>query len=393
MSLFSCDYHKHQFDEFISKGRRTKKKTTGQFEQEEHERFSFDDHFSVEVQDGAIGDWWTPAYVDVQYNKDGLIQSLSFRHCTFSVLPTSLETLAESLETLSLESLQYLEGFENNSILRKLKKLSSLEIIDCPSIRAIHPLPENLVSLQLRSLEMKSLPVSLFRKMRKLKYLSIKSMYIEDCFPTLPQSLEELHVSNCFDWNKQLLLSNLVSHLEGNLNLRTLATTMCDLEEHDMIFLWTTVVNCSNLRHLDLSDNLISTLSLDSLLEVMVERPTKIRRLNLESNPVIHSCQENESTSLSRIILANKELYCIGGRDEEVCWPLLRKSQFNLDRNFYRISMEGGNSIPPSIWPVIIANINCLDFPHEGANERKASMIFDILQGPAFGGRLTSTHS
>jgi hypothetical protein len=364
------DFHASQFDEFLLKAKGIR-----------NERLAFEDNFSVQVEGGDVDDWWPAAYAHIEYDDNGEIIYLSFHHCTFAHLPESLQSL-KNLKKLSLNSLEHLTNLDN-SILSRLPNLQALELNACFSIQTIPSLPRCMTSLSLDSCHRVTfLPQSLGYA-PNLTSLNISNMMLPAMLK-IPSCLRSLHISG-----SQLSVFKLKSSLHGHSNIRTLRLSMCDLDEQDLAMLWSTIPTCKYLRTLNVSGNRIATIDLDS---ITMGQPTRLRTLNLEANPVVNTVDIRDRIALARILEANQELCCIGCK--QMNWPLLaapsRGLAQALDQNFARILVHERFPVPLSLWPLVIAKTNGQLHKEES---RKATIVYNILLGPAFVGRLPYTYS
>lgn len=373
------DFHCSQFDAFI---RTQAARTNAEKHQRLEDRLVFEDNFSVEVEGGNLDDWWPAAYAEIVYDSDGAIICLSFYHCTFQHLPISLQSL-KHLRKLEFHSLVNLETSIDNQTLAKLQRLETIKFSGCFAMHKLPALPIDLASLSIESChgitssQQDELPPN-------LQSLIISNMIFPNV-TKLPSSLNELYISGS-QFDSALFSKN----IEGHSNIRLLRLSMCDLDEGDLAAVWSIIPSCKSLTSLNVSGNRIATLNVAAITK---GKPTRLRALNLEANPVVNSLDPRDEKALARILDFNQELCCIGSKGMR--WPLVLGLEQALDYNFARVllnqqKIRRGLAVPMSLWPAAIAKMNSQ--PHKD-DARKANMIHDVLLGPAFSGRSPHTYS
>eukprot|EP00980_Cylindrotheca_fusiformis_P000048 scaffold17_cov83-Cylindrotheca_fusiformis.AAC.3 len=197
---------------------------------------------------------------------------------------------------------------------------------------------------------------------------------------------------------------------------------MCDLDEHDLVILLRTIIvvippTCPCLTKLDVSGNRIASLNniiisknhQNGQQQQQLTSSSRLRSMNLEGNPIVNSTDPHEKNALAQILKDHHpELCCIGNNNNNSNnnggkaskWPLLAgtlRLEHALDANYARVLLQQQpgrwnmmpQEVPLSLWPLVISNINGQLKKEE---ERRVTMIYDILQGPALAGRSPVTY-
>lgn len=186
-------------------------------------------------------------------------------------------------------------------------------------------------------------------------------------------------------------IKELVTYLERNMSLRHLELSRNRLQAADNIhsLLW----KFPNLLSLDLMGNRITQLKDLGNLAVMdgsVSIP-RLRRLELSYNCFFKNLEARHENAkwLCKLLEANPELqYCarpatrhLPKSTSVLFWHestiFDERIQHFLDLNKAGRTLVANNSIPDSLWPIVLSRVNAmLDGP------RQANALFHLLQGP-----------
>jgi hypothetical protein len=176
-------------------------------------------------------------------------------------------------------------------------------------------------------------------------------------------------------------LASKLQILEGGLRenkfLERLYLSGNDLVDADLVPFAKSLSTCQRLEKLDLSHNKIMGSGLEIFASCI---PKSLRRLSLYSNRF----NEDGWFHLLRILQENPQLRQVD------CHSDSNASKTQLDINHFRdfnrsgrILLSNGNVVPLSLWPVVLARANNLFGQDSHARQRRANVIFHLLQGPA----------
>jgi hypothetical protein len=278
--------------------------------------------------------------------------------------------------------------------------------------------------------------IEVLQQNTSLQYLSLCRNYLSD--ETLSRvilalvghpKLERLYLHKN-DWSDQItqalcslfdsdscMLSELSipsyrSSRPGNTNVGSLAEAIvgygclqildlpdCSLDKHDLVTLLDAASRCRTLISLDVSDNDIGNLHLvDGIMQTNnPDPPSRLRTLNLRGNPL----GEDDRAALAKLVEVHPELQDFGFDEDEESLLITPAIQYMLDLNRSgRVLMTNPSNTPRvlftnpntplSVWATVLERANSLlegETNSDVRTERQASVIFGLLQGPAFAAR------
>jgi hypothetical protein len=160
----------------------------------------------------------------------------------------------------------------------------------------------------------------------------------------------------------------------------------CSLDQHDLVTLLDAASRCRTLVTLGLGGNDIGNLHLvDGIMQT--HKPSRLRTLDLRRNPL----GEHDRAALAKLVEVHPELQDFWF-DEDEEYPLITPAiRYMLDLNRSGRVLMTNPSTPLSVWATVLERANSL-FERETNSdvrrtERQASVIYGLLQGPAFRAR------
>jgi hypothetical protein len=173
-------------------------------------------------------------------------------------------------------------------------------------------------------------------------------------------------------------LGMLTEGLRWNEKLTSLNLSSNQLVDKDIDLLGQILVTC-RLRTFDLSDNIITLSGFVSLTQNI---PKSLKSFDFNGNAF---GKEEAACHILALFEEQPQLWEDGFDWSESKSPTHQKIQHYKDLNRRgRILLAGENSIPLSVWPIVLARANTL--PEEDSrdsDERTSNAIFHLLQGPA----------
>jgi hypothetical protein len=156
------------------------------------------------------------------------------------------------------------------------------------------------------------------------------------------------------------------------------------LDIRDFATLLDAASRCRTLVTLDVRHNNIGNLNvLDGIMQT--HTPSRLRRLGLEGNPL----GDDDRAALAKLVEDHPELHDFGFHSPNE--PLLPSDiQYMLDLNRSGRVLLRKPSTPLSVWAKVLERANSLfdsDADRDTRSERRASVIYVLLQGPAFTAR------
>jgi hypothetical protein len=163
------------------------------------------------------------------------------------------------------------------------------------------------------------------------------------------------------------------------------------LDGRDFATLLDAASRCRALVTLDVRNNHIGNLDLlDGILQT--HTPSRLRRLGLEGNPL----GDDDRAALAKLVEDHPELQDFGFRSHNRRLLTTSDIQYMLDLNRSgRVLLTKPNT-PLSVWAKVIERANRLfendsifeiDTDRDARPERRASVIYALVQGPAFAAR------
>jgi hypothetical protein len=281
--------------------------------------------------------------------------------------------------------------------------------------------------------------IEVLQKNTSLQYLSLGRNYLSD--ETLSRvilalvghpKLKRLHldgndwfdqttraICSLFDSDSACMLSELSigsfrSSPPGNINVGSLIAEAivgygclqildlpdCSLDTHDLVTLLDAASRCRTLISLDVSGNDIDNLHLvDGIMQTNNPDPpsSRLRTLGLRTNPL----GEHDRAALAKLVEVHPELQDFGFDEDEESLLITPAIQYMLDLNRSgRVLMTNPSNTPRvlftnpntplSVWATVLERANSLlegETNSDVRTERQASVIFGLLQGPAFAAR------
>jgi hypothetical protein len=141
-------------------------------------------------------------------------------------------------------------------------------------------------------------------------------------------------------------------------------------------------VRYNNIGNLKLLDGIMQT-----------HTPSRLRRLGLEGNPL----GDDDRAALAKLVKDHPELQDFGFSKDEEALLITPDLQYLLDLNRSGRVLLTKPSTPLSVWAQVLERANSLfendsmfatDEDRNSRPERRASVIYSLLQGPAFAARL-----
>jgi hypothetical protein len=164
------------------------------------------------------------------------------------------------------------------------------------------------------------------------------------------------------------------------------------LDIRDLATLLDAASRCKTLVSLNVSYNNIGNLELlDGIMQT--HTPSRLRRLDLRGNPL----GDDDRAALAKLVKDHPELQDFGFSEEEEALLITPDLQYILDFNRSGRVLLTKPSTPLSIWATVLERANSLfendsmfatDEDRDTGPERRASVIYSLLQGPAFVARL-----
>jgi hypothetical protein len=159
------------------------------------------------------------------------------------------------------------------------------------------------------------------------------------------------------------------------------------LDIRDLATLLDAASRCRTLVTLDVKDNRIGNLNaLDGIMQT--HGPSRLRILDLRGNPL----DDDDRAALARLVGDHPDLQDLGFYDYHSLRRLLTAdTQYMLDLNRSGRVLLAKPNTPLSVWAKVLDRANRL-FENEADGDarpgRQASVIYGLLQGPAFAARL-----
>jgi hypothetical protein len=164
------------------------------------------------------------------------------------------------------------------------------------------------------------------------------------------------------------------------------------LDIRDFATLLDAASRCKTLVTLDVRCNNIGDLKfLDGIMQT--HTPSRLRRLDLRGNPL----GDDDRAALAKLVEDHPELQDFGFSEEEESLLITPDLQYMLDFNRSGRVLLTKPSTPLSVWATVLERANSLfendsmfatDEDRDTGPERRASVIYGLLQGPAFAARL-----
>jgi len=214
--------------------------------------------------------------------------------------------------------------------------------------------------------------------------------------------LVELNLQNHYQGSDESQSCMRMEYFVQALPNRNPSLTSLDISEHDEIeeedanLLLRNLWKLPNLRSLDLSDNGVSDfVSLAKNLE-RATPASRLRVLDLDDNDCVEQLLDlkvaEESAHLEQALLQILEVFPeLGYMGEDFasaidCAGVPTTVGQTLDRNRCFGLLARGGTIPLSVWPLVIAKADKDRFLRHKPSW-KATILYEMIQGPAFGGR------
>jgi Leucine-rich repeat (LRR) protein len=343
----------------------------------------------------------------------------------FQTLPPEIGNLRK-LRSLRVEDSDSLESLP--AAIGKLENISKFAIYRCPSLRSI---PAEIGQLRrVEDFTLMGLP-ELTTTLPAALSTSLKFLYLGDCPRLTTASLEklfsqelphlkEVRLNSCYG------LETLPHELKHIKYLKRLALN--GLQRDTLLDFYSSPWNgeTSSLKAIRLHGtslqlgrsygNVLSGLP-DSLVELSLDfhdidtlngfvsnpLPKSIRNLYLDFNPILESSDAHDRACLEQMLQAHPQL----GR---ICRYMSRVKLFTaatmhlmLFNRCGRALLGGSHAkpIPLSIWPTVLERVkgktrsesSCItENGQGGALNIEASVLYSLLQGPAFVGRCPSSY-
>lgn len=167
----------------------------------------------------------------------------------------------------------------------------------------------------------------------------------------------------------------LAAGLKGNQHIKRLNLSSNILVDEDLSSLSEILWTCPKLEELDLDLNNITNRGLETFSSQNI--PGSLRRLRLSGNDFTRE----GATHLLKILQVNLELGFVDCHQFWVRSEKRREIQHFMDLNRSgRILLRHSSATPIALWPVVLAKANTVFRSNE---ERRADVIFHLLQGPA----------
>jgi hypothetical protein len=158
------------------------------------------------------------------------------------------------------------------------------------------------------------------------------------------------------------------------------------VDKHDLVTLLDAASRCRTLATLDVSHNDIGNLNLlDGVMQT--HNSSRLRKLDLGGNPL----GVDDRAALAKLVEVHPELQDFGFDGDEESLLITPAIQYMLDLNRSGRVLMTNPSTPLSVWATVLERANRGLFEGETNSdirtERQASVIFGLLQGPAFAAR------
>ncbi len=158
------------------------------------------------------------------------------------------------------------------------------------------------------------------------------------------------------------------------------------VDKHDLVTLLDAASICRTLVTLDVRYNHIGNLNvLDESMQT--HTPSRLRRLGLEGNPL----GDDDRAALAKLVEDHPELQDFGFSEDEESLLITPDIQYMLDLSSSGRVLLTKPSTPLSVWPKVLERAGSM-FENETDSDvcagRRASVIYALLQGPAFAARL-----
>jgi hypothetical protein len=219
------------------------------------------------------------------------------------------------------------------------------------------------------------------------------SLFDPDCFmmPPLELSFVGLTFGSQSSSPRKINVGPLAEAIARYGCLQYLDLSNNRLDIRDFATLLDAASRCGTLVILDVRANNIGGLNLlDGIMQT--HTPSRLRRLGLEGNPL----GDDDRAALAKLLKDHSELQDFGFSWVEESLLITSDIQYMLDLNSSGRVLLTKPSTPLSVWAKVLERANRLiedetDSDVQGASdvrtERQASVIYTLLQGPAFRGR------
>jgi hypothetical protein len=157
------------------------------------------------------------------------------------------------------------------------------------------------------------------------------------------------------------------------------------LDNHDLVTLLDAASRCRTLVSLNLGDNDIGNLNLLGGI-MQTHNPSRLRTLYLGGNPL----GDDDRAALAKLVKDHPELQDFGFSEDEESLLITPATQCMLDLNRSGRVLLTNPSTPLSVWATVLERANRLsenETDSDVRTERQGSVIYGLLQGPAFAAR------
>jgi hypothetical protein len=166
----------------------------------------------------------------------------------------------------------------------------------------------------------------------------------------------------------------LAASIEASHSLQKLKLRKAGLDRVDLSKILISLEKCPSLVDIDMMHNHISSLD---FYHRFTFQPTRLRRLNLDGNPITWQVDvtTKDDKSLIRFLENNAELGYLGERFEKYS----SRIEHLLDMNRCgRVLFRNGNQNPLSVWPGVLTRANCM---FQDKPKRQANVVYGLVHG------------
>jgi Ran GTPase-activating protein (RanGAP) involved in mRNA processing and transport len=285
---------------------------------------------------------------------DGLRTMDESQSCQFKQLSMSRITFAEDAIA------ELASGLQNNSSIQTLA-VTSCNLTDVQVAQLVQGMVNHSSLKVLRLFGNQGRTHALVALVKLLSSTKLESL--------------DFHHQSWQEGGLQAQVKILAAGLKGNQHIKRLNLSSNILVDEDLSSLSKILWTCPRLEELDLDLNNITNRGLETFASQNI--PGSLRRLRLSGNDFTRE----GAIHLLKILQVNLELGFVDCHRFWVRSEKRREIQHFMDLNRSgRILLRHSSTPPIALWPVVLARANNV---FRSNDERRADVIFHLLQGPA----------